>query len=280
MAESPAIRSPGMIRICTWNMRRATKNSTTAWAYLEGLKPDVALLQEIISIPASVSSRYAVLERRAHGKSEKPQRFSTAVLVRGSIERAITLSSAWGWVNEELRRFHGNLVSAAITLDSDQHFRVMSVYSPAWPIDRTHLKDADVSQVKLTHNPDIWVTELMWAALRNVQSDEIPWIVAGDLNSSSAFDILWDDGPRGNQEIQDRMSALGFVECLRHAQGQLTPTFRNPKGGQVLHQMDHLFVPKRLIARLAACRVGDPKIIFAGSLSDHLPIIADFVPAA
>jgi len=132
--------------------------------------------------------------------------------------------------------------------------------------------------VKLKQNPDVWVTELMWAALRNEQLDGVPWIVAGDLNSSITFDTLWGDGPRGNQEIQDRVSALGFVECLRHDQGQLTPTFRNPKGGEIIHQMDHLFVTARLIERLITCVVGDPEIVFAGALSDHLPIIADFRP--
>ena len=267
-----------MMRICTWNMRRATKGSKAAWSYLQELDPDVACLQEINSIPDAVSSRYAVLKRRAHGKSGKPQRFSTALLIRGAIEKAIALSSSWDWVNDELQRFDGNLVAAEVALKSGERLRVMSVYSPAWPVDPIRLKDVDVSPVKLPQNPDVWVTELMWAALCNVQLDGKPWVVAGDLNSSITFDTLWGDGPRGNQEIQDRMSALGFVECLHFSQGQLTPTFRNPSGGQVIHQIDHVFVSKALTERLVSCAVGDSNVVFGEALSDHLPIIADFEP--
>ena len=85
-------------------MRRATKGRSAAWAYLEELNPDVALLQEVNSIPDAAPFPYKVLKRKAHGKSGKTQRFSTAVLVRGTIEKEITLSSSWGWVNDELRR--------------------------------------------------------------------------------------------------------------------------------------------------------------------------------
>jgi len=265
-----------MLRICTWNMRRATNTSDAAWAYLESLNPDVALLQEINSIPNAVSSRYAVLQRRAHGKSGKPQHCSTAVLVRGTIEKAITLSSSWDWVNDELQRFDGNLVSAEVALDSGELLRVMSVYSPAWPIDTTRLKDVDISRIKLIHSSKVWGTELMWDALRNVQRDETPWIVAGDLNSSITFDKHRGGGPGGNQEIQDRMSDLGFVECLRSWQGKLTPTFKNPNGGKVIHQIDHLFASDPLSGKLARCFTGDPAKVFVERLSDHLPIIADF----
>lgn len=104
----------------------------------------------------------------------------------------------------------------------------------------------------------------------------VPWVVGGDLNSSITFDTMWGGGPRGNQVVMDRMSALGFTECLSHFQGGLTPTFKNATGGKVIHQMDHLFVLSELVARLQFCVTGDPKHIFGNSLSDHLPIIAQF----
>jgi hypothetical protein len=59
------------------------------------------------------------------------------------------------------------------------------------------------------------LTEILWSAILNENIKDLPWIVAGDLNSSVTFDTMWQEGPRGNQEIQDRMSALGFTECLR-----------------------------------------------------------------
>jgi exonuclease III len=72
------------------------------------------------------------------------------------------------------------------------------------------------------------------------------------------------------------MEALGFIECLRHAQGRLIPTFRNPSNSQVVHQMDHLFVSEPLAGGLVSCDVGDQTRVFGGSLSDHLPVVADF----
>jgi len=255
-------------------MRRATKKSDASWELLLEIDPDIALLQEVNSIPDDVASHYSILQRKATGKTGKPQLFSTAILVRGSIDEEITLSSSWGWVNEELQRFTGNLVAAVISLNSGERFRAMSVYSPAWPIDRERLEGVDVSKVKLKDNPDVWVTELVWAALCDEERDGVPWIVAGDLNSSVTFDTLWGNKPRGNQEIQDRMTALGFVECLLFAQGKLTPTFMNTTGEKIIHQMDHLFIPEKLLTRLSSCITGDALRVFKGSLSDHLPVIA------
>lgn len=260
-------------------MRSAKRDRDAAWHYLLELDPDIALLQEVVSLPAAVSDHYAVVMRRACGKSGKPQRFSTVLLVRGTIGQELPLSSTYAWVDAELRRFTGNFVAAEVMLASGESFRVVSVYVPAWPIDRARLQGIDLAPVKLEHNPDIWGTELLWAALDAAERAGVPWVVAGDFNSSITFDLRG-RGPRGNQEIQDRMSALGFVECLRCAQGQLTPTFKNPKGGKVVHQIDHLFLPRELMARLATCCVGDPERVFGESLSDHLPIIAELTPTA
>ncbi|MCD4666037.1 MAG: endonuclease/exonuclease/phosphatase family protein [Bacteroidales bacterium] len=264
------------MRVCTWNMRRATKSRDDLWEYFLEIDADIAFLQEVGSIPLSVSSHYSIMQRKALGKNGQSQRFYTAVLVRGSIDKPLNFSTSWNWVNEELRRFEGNLVSAEITLVSGKSFRLISVYSPAWPIDRQRLKGIDVSEVKLKNNPDIWLTEILWAVLSNEDLNELPWIVAGDLNSSITFDMLWNNGPRGNQEIQDRMSTLGFIECLRFSQGKLTPTFRNPRGGKVIHQMDHLFVSEHMTLQLLSCMTGDARRVFGNSLSDHLPIIAEF----
>ena len=103
----------------------------------------------------------------------------------------------------------------------------------------------------------------------------ISWIVAGDFNLSETFDN-WPGGPRGNVEYLERMQSIGFTECLRHYHGKLVPTFRNPRGGAIKHQIDHLFVSPPLIEHLCDCRTGDPDRLFGEGLSDHLPIIADF----
>jgi len=151
----------------------------------------------------------------------------------------------------------------------------ISVYSPAWPIDRKRLEGIDTSTVKLTQNPDVWLADLLWhcLSLRDLEG-EGGWVVGGDFNLSETFDS-WNKKPRGNLEYLNRMVDLGLTECLREHNGGLVPTFRNPGDGKVKHQMDHLFVTGNLRSRLRSCLVG-PATVFDAGLSDHLPIVATF----
>lgn len=102
---------------------------------------------------------------RAAGKTLRtPQRFSTAILVRGTIDAPIKLSSRWDWVNQELEYFRGNLVAYHVKI-RDREYRVLSAYSPAWPVEAGRLRGINVDPVELKLNPQVWVTELLWAAL-------------------------------------------------------------------------------------------------------------------
>lgn len=264
------------MRICCWNVRRASRTSA-AWELFRELSPDVALLQEVQGMPPEISQAYQVtMHRSAGSKHGTYQRFNAAILVRGTVGPPIPLSTRWDWVNRELEHFRGNLVAQEILVGGNR-YRAMSVYSPAWPVDPERLQGVDVAPVKLTQNPKVWVTELLWAALSEASaSEDVAWIVGGDLNASVTFDYMWGAKPRGNQEILDRMQSLGLRECLRQFHGCLVPTFRSPRGGQVVHQMDHLFVSKSLADDLTSCVTGDARRVFGDSLSDHLPIIADF----
>lgn len=136
----------------------------------------------------------------------------------------------------------------------------------------------DTADIRLTQNRDVWATEILWACLRSMGSGEKDLlVVGGDFNSSETFDTLWRGGPRGNREVMERMNALGLRDCLRTFQGRLTPTFSH-SGGTVVHQLDHLYVTRRLLDRMIQCDVGSDERVFGAtpSLSDHLPIVADF----
>ena len=104
--------------------------------------------------------------------------------------------------------------------------------------------------------------------------------MGGDFNSSKTFDYLWKSGPRGNKQVLDRTSAIGFEECLRSFNGELTPTFRNPRGGKIIHQLDHIFVTDELRLSLESCVVGDSSKVFGEHISDHLPVIGNFTGGA
>ncbi len=250
--------------------------TSAAWELLNEISPDLALLQEVGGLPQSISDQYDVVIHRAAGNFQ-PQRFSTAILARGTVGPPIPLSSPWDWVSREFEHFKGNLLAHHVSVRGHE-YRVLSVYSPAWPVDPERLRGVDVEPVKLKLNPKVWVTELLWAALLDSYDADhpLPWVVGGDLNASETFDTMWAGGPRGNREILDRMQDLGLLECLRHWNGRLVPTFRNPRDGRIVHQMDHLFVSESMVARLVSCTTEEHTRVFDASLSDHLPIIADF----
>lgn len=265
----------GSFRAVAWNCRRATADSGV-WDYLVDLGPDVALLQEVSSVPNKVAENWECRLIRAMGKSGKAQQFSTGVLVRGSIVSQITLSSTAPWVTRELDHFAGNLPAFTVDLRNNVRLQVVSVHSPAWPVTSSRLAGIDVSEVKLSKSPDVWVADLLWDAIRSLNNlSHESWLFAGDFNTCETFDS-WKGGPRGNREYLDRMARLGLIECLRESRGCLTPTYRKPKGGAVKNQIDHMFVSPPLASRLSHCETGSRKHVFERGLSDHLPIVADF----
>jgi exonuclease III len=271
------------MRIVTWNVHGARKDSPL-WEFLSELNPDVLLLQEIGSMPNSLLDSFDHYSRPAVSKAGVPQRFRTGALVKGEIVNRISLLSEYEWANHELEFLKGNFISCTVELNDHTPLNVISVHSPAWPVDKRRLKGIDVSGVKTSTNPNVWGTDILLAALRNrVANDEI-WIVGGDYNSSETFDWDWQNrnGKRfgirssGNAENLERMRRLGFTECLRQTENDpIIPTFRHSRG-RIEHQMDHLFVSNQLYSRLDKCTVGDRDVIFDRALSDHLPIIADF----
>jgi len=264
------------VRIISWNCKRA-KADDPIWDYLLALSPDIALLQEVIGLPSRIADNFETLTARAITKQGKPQKFSTAVITRGSILGKISMSGSQQWINDEMQRYEGNIVACTLQFSGERAINVVSAYSPAWPIDSATRHGVDVSPFRLKLNKDLWLADLLRDCLRHSLRSRPTgtWIVGGDLNLSETFDS-WRGGPRGNREYLDGMIDLGLTECLRTHQGCLVPTFRNPRGGKVAHQIDHLFVTGDLAARLKECAVGDAEHIFGNSLSDHLPIIADF----
>jgi exonuclease III len=267
-------------RIVTWNVRRATEESPV-WDYLLRLEPDLALLQEVCSMPITITQHFGHRTAPAVKRNGTPQGFRTVILVRGELGSDIPIRSETNWVNEELQRVSGNILASEVTLGRSTDspalpLSVASIYSPAWPVDRKRLTGVDVTGVQLTLNKDVWIADLLWSAMQHhLNPATRSWVVAGDFNLSETFDD-WPGGPRGNREYLGRMNDLGLVECLRQSQGALTPTFRNTDKRTIKHQMDHLFVSNSLASWLLGCFVEEASVIFDQNLSDHLPVIADF----
>lgn len=270
------------MRIITWNMRRAKEHSE-AWLILDQLDPDIVLLQEVSGIPDKYYKNYEIRFHKAISKIGNLQKFGTAILVKGEITSELPLISEFDWVNEQLQLFKGNFVSCVAKLNGIEPINLVSIYSPAWPVKHNTSVDKDVSGVIIDSRSRIWATELIWSALKNMVKLDQNWIVGGDYNSSETFDKVWQDKNnvkygihgKGNVEIINRMYDLGFTECLRGYDGKITPTFKH-SSGRVDHQLDHLYVSNNMYKQLVkSCTILD-KNIFEHSLSDHLPIMADF----
>jgi hypothetical protein len=262
--------------VVSWNCQRATADSHV-WDYLLELDPAVAMLQEVGVVAPKVLDRFTSVQQPATRKTGAPQKFSTALLVQGQIGAPIRLTGLSDWVDAELERFAGNLICRELFPSGGPPLKAISVYNPAWPIDPKRLAGVDVSGVRLTQNPALWLADILWASLKHHQpSSTDRWIVAGDFNLSETFDqASWSAG--GNREYLDRMLALGFTECLRESKRALTPTFRNTDGGAIKHQIDHMFVTQALTSRLVSCDTGSRERVFGSGLSDHLPLVAHFL---
>lgn len=106
--------------------------------------------------------RAAELLDRGHGKGELA---------------ATPLESKIAWVNDELRRFAGNLVSCHVQINGDD-VRVVSVHSPAWPISADdRFAGIDTSAVRLKLARDVWLADVLWATVPTAAADG--WIVGG-----------------------------------------------------------------------------------------------------
>ena len=188
------------MRVITWNCRNATAKSRV-WDYLLELAPDVALLQEVRGLPQHVMNDYAAIQHYPVCKDGVPQRFTTAVLVRGSIGDPIPLTSSFPSVNAELQHFVGNLVGVELKPDRGPRIKAVCVYSPAWPVDRGRLSGVDVTGVRLKQSRDVWVADLLWAALASDKPQpDAYWVIGGDFNLCETFDF-WRGGAEGESRI-------------------------------------------------------------------------------
>lgn len=265
-----------VIRVLTWNCRRASDHST-AWDYLLELDPDIALLQDFGTIPNRVLEVYATAPDMisALDAGRKPKYFAE-ILAKGIVSRQLDLPAPEEWIKRELEAYKDFFTARHVTLESGVHLTAMSVYSPAFALDTPRLDGVDTSSIRLPQLNEIYGTELLWATLSRmrIRPDE-RFVVAGDFNSSETFD---NPKPRGNRVVMDRLKALGLTETLRESRGHLTPTFRTTYGGYITHQLDHLYVSEKLRSELTRCDVGSAERVFGPRpmLSDHLPIVAEF----
>ena len=263
------------MKVLTWNVNRAGQSRVETWKMLKREEADIVLLQEVKEIPTWVWDCYQCYSMRPRYFDGRHAPFSTAVLSRGAIDATPYLRSDLEWINKICTERYGWIVGCETALNSGERFRVISVHLPAFPVPRNLWADADISGIKLTNNPKVWFTEILYMLLRRAHiSDDENWIVAGDFNTSVKFDYPKD---RGNREFIGRLNALGLTDCLSHCQCGPVPTFQH-SSKVIEHQLDYYFVNARMLMRLKRAQVRNRNVVFdqKPKLSDHLPVLCEF----
>jgi endonuclease/exonuclease/phosphatase family metal-dependent hydrolase len=263
------------LRVVSWNLRRAGESSA-AWEILRDIDADIMLLQEVGGCPKDLFADHDFVAAQPSTKSGNKQKFQTLILSKYPLNQNSSLTCGIPWVRKELDHFSGNIVVCSAQIAGARTLNLVAVYSPAWPIPEERLEGIDYSDVQLINNPRLYCTEILWALLRDtVPGSTGNWLIGGDFNSSVLFD-KWGARPRGNQEIVDRMNSLDLFDSVSAFFGKPIPTFRNVRGGKVVHQLDYLYVDSELIKNIEAVSVIGNQNILEDAISDHLPVIADF----
>lgn len=263
------------MKIVTWNLNNRRSNPE-AWQSLFELRPDIALLSEVNHVPEDLKDYDAFFEF-AVGHQKTLRNFKTGLLVRGKIIGDFELHAKHSWINEALSVFTGNFVSKIVELRSGEKLAVISVHMPSWQFQYENFTSDDVSDVMLPNYSKMYMSELLWSALKNTVPERFEdFVVGGDFNTSEFIGNTKRTHDANKAAIQ-RMLDLGFAEAVRSINGGPVPTWRSPRKNTLMkHQLDHLYVSGSLRKRLSTARVGDQENFFGRNLSDHLPVIADF----
>lgn len=254
------------MRVVSWNLGHGfgfKRTHERAWRYLEGLDPDLALLQEVHP-PDWVPTR--------KGWTMVPGRFTKwgSVIVA---KTALQLAAFVGPVEGRLEGV-GYLATGTVALPDGTSLLVGSVHTPIGEASEDDLGGRDPEALrrpshKLTGEGP-YRNDVAYA----IYHDRVPerFLVSGDWNISAR---LWDALHPGEHEAEffERAEADGWIDCYHRLHAEEGRTwFREPDPP---YQMDHAFCDRATAKALAACRI-DAHPADTLHLSDHAPLVLEF----
>jgi exonuclease III len=267
------------MRIVSWNMAYWShrKHHDDAWRWvLDDLRPDVLLVQEAV-VPEWVHQKLGVHWTRAYETGG--QAWGTGIVTTypfipvriAALDdwfRAVPRMVPGKSENAGIQQADGWFAAARITLPVVGDVFVGSVHSPSFPIEKSRLRELDVSAMKLKKNPDLWFLDVLFHFLRPMIGTKL--IVGGDFNSSRLLDATL--GERGNNEFFDRIRDEGFVSlhCLFHESDERTYF----KAGKAPHQLDYLYADAPVAESCRGCTVRLDNMEY----SDHAPLLCELGP--
>ena len=256
------------MKILIWNIKRGGDNSLS-WDIIIKHNPNVCLLQEVTSIPEKISKNFQVIEEFPTNKTLNNQKFKSVILLRKGEQYSIPKFNFSNKTSEKIHNhFKGNLLGI-----SSNNFTFINVYSPPWEIPESLFEWENVSHLKLKKNPKLWITEILYDIVKSTDLTN-NLIFGGDFNHSIKFDF-GRNGNRGNQEIINRFHQLNYFDSLSEYNGGLIPTFQNPRGKEITHQIDYLYLNKSQIKNIKSCSLVNKREVLKNKISDHFPILLE-----
>jgi len=256
------------MRILVWNIKRGGSKSES-WEMINTHNPDVCLLQEVSSIPSFISNQFQVIEEHPTNKNLEKQKFKSVILIRNGVKYTTSNFTFSTKTSENIyQHFKGNLLG--ITTET---FTFINVYSPPWEVSNSLYDWKDIYDLKLKSNSKLFITEILYDLIRSTSFPN-NLIFGGDFNSSIKFDF-GRKGNSGNQEIISRLHQLDYFDSLSEFNGGLVPTFQNPRGKEIIHQIDYLYIHKSLLNHVSSCQLVDKRTVLKNKISDHIPIVLD-----
>lgn len=264
------------MKALAWNVRGASEDTAEVWAELKRLNPEVALLQEVVGVHEDLLETHLFIGFHATNQNGGKQRFKTGVLLRDGEATPVRLNSEDPHLQEALDAYSGNLVHIRWQRPSGELWHLLSCYSPAWPLFSFQSDiPGPIRAFKSELSEDLWLTDILHRYVREqlkATGDGVRWLVAGDLNSATTFS--WERGQ--NQEVIDNMRANGLEDAVSNQAGGPVPTFRHSRGS-VQHQLDYFYLNSLAQTGLVSCRALGDRGIFERSLSDHLPLLGEWL---
>jgi len=259
------------MKIITWNLNNRKANQS-AWDKLFALAPDLVLLSEVNFIPEDLKG-YSSHFEPAMGSKGEFRSFQTGLICKGNIGEAFKLESKYDWATKAITDYPGNYVCRKVKVDN-QAYQVISVHMPSWEFPIQNYTD-DASAIALPNYAKIYMSELLWSALKNmVPSSSANWIIGGDFNTSEY--IGGTTQRAANVEAIARIEKLGLIETVRRHNGRPVPSFKpTRKNTEPVHQLDHLYISEHLLAKPFTGNIGAWEEYIGAGLSDHAPIIAE-----
>ncbi|NUO50824.1 MAG: hypothetical protein HOV80_18380 [Polyangiaceae bacterium] len=248
------------LRVVSWNMNHPFRREQAEeqWAYLDSLEPTIALVQEAPPPPASCQAIFQEVPR---------VKLRTGIVAYGKVELTEIPTVPLG---EDAPEGHlvtscpGTFVAARAKLSDGPRVTLISAYGLLSSVlTKTNYATTNVHRMLSDLTP-----------LLDVQRNKQPLIFGGDLNVSP--EVPQPDSA-AHVAVIDRIKAFGLEDCLgEHHDGKLVRTLRHMnKPESKPYQIDWVFSSRKL--RSIRVRANDCEA--AWRLSDHCPVIADFVPA-